>query len=62
MNNSTPGDYIGYGIAVAIAGCVIAGHIYWTSSGTIARANLDGTGVNQNFIAGAFDPRGVAVG
>ena len=40
-------------------------HIYWTSSGggsgTIGRANLDGSGVNQNFITGAADPWGVAV-
>ena len=28
---------------------------------TIGRANLDGTGVNQNFITGASDPNGVAV-
>ena len=29
--------------------------------GTIGRANLDGTGVNQSFITGASSPRGVAV-
>jgi len=30
--------------------------VYWTnnSSGTIGRANLDGTGVNQSFITGAY--------
>ena len=40
-------------------------HIYWASSGggaaTIGRANLDGSGVNRNFISGAADPWGVAV-
>ena len=29
------------------------GHIYWSNSGTIGRANVDGSGVNQSFIAGA---------
>lgn len=41
-------------------------YIYWTgpqSSGiySIARANLDGTGVNQRFINGASSPDGIAV-
>jgi hypothetical protein len=45
-------------------------HIYWTnqfpspdglSGGTIGRANLDGTGVTQTFLAGLADPLGVAV-
>src|SRR5919201_4463873 len=39
--------------------------IYWANSdgggGTIGRANLDGTGVNQSFITGASHPCGVAV-
>ncbi|HEX3239545.1 MAG TPA: hypothetical protein VHR18_05345 [Solirubrobacterales bacterium] len=44
--------------ALAIATPALAapadGHIYWTTrSGDIARANLDGTGVNRQFIAGA---------
>jgi virginiamycin B lyase len=40
-----------------------AGYIYWTNlgPGTIGRANLDGTGVNQSFIVGAAQPWGVAV-
>jgi hypothetical protein len=39
------------------------GHLYWTNpdTGTIGGANLDGTGVNQNFITGASGPGGVAV-
>ncbi|MBI3660071.1 hypothetical protein HY230_06330 [Candidatus Acetothermia bacterium] len=39
-------------------------HIYWANrnTGTIGRANLDGTGVNQSFITGASIPFGVAVG
>src|SRR5919199_1486184 len=37
--------------------------VYWANSGTgtIGRANLDGTDVNQNFITGANAPAGVAV-
>ena len=38
--------------------------VYWTNSdpGTIGRANLDGTGVNQSFITGAgASAAGVAV-
>ena len=37
-----------------------AAHVYWTNSGTgtIGRANLDGTGVNQSFITGAERTRG----
>lgn len=40
-----------------------AGHVYWPNfySGTIGRANLDGTGVDQSFISGASFPTGVAV-
>jgi Ca2+-binding RTX toxin-like protein len=41
---------------------VDSAHIYWTSNdGTIGRANLDGTNVNQNFITGAEFPGAVAV-
>src|SRR5439155_1244390 len=41
----------------------VAGHVYWTeeATGTIGRANLDGTGANQSFITGATSPFGVAV-
>ena len=37
--------------------------VYWTNSdaGTIGRANLDGTGIDQRYIAGASEPTGVAV-
>lgn len=39
--------------------------VYWANSdgsgGTIGRANLDGTGVNQSFVSGAIHPCGVAV-
>jgi carbamate kinase len=37
---------------------------HWANSGrpgSIGRANLDGTGVNQTFITGAAQPDGVAV-
>ena len=42
---------------------VDAAHVYWANlvDGTIGRANLDGTGVNQSFITGAIVPCGVAV-
>ena len=38
-------------------------YVYWTnsSSNSIGRANLDGSGVNESFITGAFNPAGVAV-
>jgi hypothetical protein len=38
-------------------------YVYWANEGTntISRANLDGTSVDTNFIAGANAPRGVAV-
>jgi RHS repeat-associated protein len=41
---------------------VTATYVYWTNlnTGSIGRANLDGTGVNQNFIAGIDAPSGIA--
>jgi hypothetical protein len=38
-------------------------HVYWANNftGTIGRANVDGTGANQSFITGASSPVGVAV-
>ena len=37
--------------------------LYWTNinSGTIGRANLDGSGIDQAFISGADEPVGLAV-
>ena len=51
------------GVVVALAVCVPArAYVYWTaSSGTLGRANLDGSGVNQSFIGGVNGPGGVAV-
>jgi hypothetical protein len=45
------------------AGCVAVdgAHVYWTSQYTIGRANLDGTGVNENFISGLNRACGLAV-
>ena len=42
---------------------VDAEHIYWVNddNGTIGRAGLDGSNVNQSFITGAYFPSGVAV-
>jgi hypothetical protein len=39
-------------------------YIYWTNpaSGTVGRANLDGSGVDQSFISGANEPEGVVPG
>jgi virginiamycin B lyase len=36
-------------------------HIFWPNlaAGTIGRANLDGTGVNQSFITGIDAPSGI---
>ena len=38
-------------------------YVYWANGGTgsIGRANLDGSGANQSFITGANNPQGVAV-
>ena len=56
-------------VTLKIGVAVDSQHVYWanyTSEGgkngtTIGRANLDGTGVEQGFIAGASEPYGVAV-
>jgi hypothetical protein len=42
---------------------VKGGFLYWTNtwSGSIGRANVDGSGVNQNFITGLIEPSGVDV-
>jgi virginiamycin B lyase len=37
-----------------------SGHIYWANDFNIGRANLDGTDVNQNFIAVPDGPSGVS--
>ena len=47
-----------FGVAVG------AGHVFWANGdfpGSIGRANLDGSGVDQTFISGASYPFGVAV-
>ena len=47
----------------APCGVAVSGnHIYWADAqdNTIGRANLDGTHVNQAFIAGASEPCGIA--
>jgi hypothetical protein len=52
------------GAAPALAvGPVSAGAVVWANfgSGTIGRANLDGTGADESFITGASGPFGVAV-
>ncbi len=38
-------------------------YIYWsnTTLNTIGRANIDGTGINQSFVSGLTNPRGIAV-
>ncbi len=43
-----------------------SGHLYWDSNysggvGSISRVNLDGTGLNKNFISGLSLPQGVGV-
>lgn len=52
---------------VSYAGCegaaVDASHLYWAepARGAIARANLDGSGVEYDFLAGLENPCGIAV-
>jgi hypothetical protein len=54
-------------LALLLLGLVAApaaeGRIYWANSGTgtIGRANLDGTGVDERFITGLQSPSGLAV-
>jgi virginiamycin B lyase len=66
------GRFRGYGPSLALAALLAlalafapraAAFVYWTNDdgGTIGRANLDGTEVNQSFIGGANSPIGVAV-
>ncbi len=52
----------------AAASQVDGSHVYWTNwnlgsigTGTIGRADLNGSSVDQSFITGASDPQGVAV-
>jgi hypothetical protein len=51
--------------AVMVCGCLAAqadAFVYWSeSNGSIGRANLDGTGVNESFITGAGGPGALAV-
>jgi virginiamycin B lyase len=48
--------------APAVAVPAAVQYIYWTNySGTIGRANIDGSNPNQNFIAGSFGLDGIAV-
>ena len=51
------------GASIPLGVAVDGGHVYWANctTGTIGRANLDGTGVNQSFITGAATADGVAV-
>ena len=49
---------------IGARGLAVTGNsVYWSNpeQGTIGRANLDGSGVDQSFIAGAQDPWSVAV-
>jgi sugar lactone lactonase YvrE len=50
-------------VAAALAAPDARAYIYWTNGdgGTIGRANLDGSGANQNFIVNSNRPYGVAV-
>ena len=40
---------------------VAEAHIYWSTGSSIGRANLDGTGVDENFITGTCESFGLAV-
>jgi Low-density lipoprotein receptor repeat class B len=58
---------IGAAVVLAVGGAVAnagsIGYIYWSNvdTGSIARANIDGTGVHQGLITGARLPLGVAI-
>ncbi len=54
---------LGLLVQASVAAALSAPQIYWANegSGTIGRANLDGTGVNQSFIAGGSGITGVVV-
>ena len=54
---SSPVPQLPQGVAVN------AGHVYWSNDagGSIGRANLDGSGVNQGFITGANHPDLMAI-
>lgn len=54
-----PGFITGVDNPVALA--IDDAHIYWVTSGSIGRANLDGSGVDESFIGGIGDPCSVAV-
>jgi hypothetical protein len=65
---ATQGWRLATAIALAMAACWLlaaqaGAYVYWTNSsgGTVGRANLDGTGVDQSFIASASGPEGIAV-
>src|SRR5262245_3749304 len=47
-------------LSLLVASSASATGIYWASE-SIDRANLDGTGVNENFITGTAGPTGIAV-
>jgi len=48
-------------VALALAPSAASAEIFWANGDSIARANLDGTGVDQSFITGALNPGGIAV-
>ena len=53
-------------VAVVAVPATVSAHIYWThftvgATGSIGRANLDGSNANRNFITGLKTPRGIAV-
>ena len=53
-----------FAVAVyAVPAVAEANFVYWTNQGgtTIGRAKLNGTGINNSFIAGLNDPHGIAV-
>jgi hypothetical protein len=63
---SASGKKSGAKAGVTLTGAALGGntgHIYWPNElgDAIGRANLDGTGVDENFIAGASFPFGIAV-
>jgi hypothetical protein len=56
LDGSEAHDFIGTESLVVTGLAVDGTHIYWVTPYSIGRANLDGTGVNANFIVGALGP------
>lgn len=55
---------VSVGVGIPVDTAAATPHLYWTNygDGSIGRADLDGTNVDQGFITGASDPIGIDAG